>query len=90
MEEKDNLMSELQEKAIKARQAEKVFKDILNEFIVKAIEISNESKILRTREVKEFVENIAPNKSWDGSNKWSLYHKNLGKLISEQYLNGRN
>ena len=37
MEKKDNLMSELQEKAIKARQAEKVFKDILNEFIVKAI-----------------------------------------------------
>ena len=90
MEEKDNLMSELQEKAIKARQAEKHFKDILDEITIKAVKISNESKILRTREVKEFVENIAPNKSWDGSNKWSLYHKNLGKLISEQYLNGRN
>jgi hypothetical protein len=90
MEEKDNLMSELQEKAIKARQAEKYFKDILNELTIKTTKISNESKILRTREVKEFVENIAPNKSWDGSNKWSLYHKNLGKLISEQYLNGRN
>ena len=90
MEEKDNLMSELQEKAIKARQAEKHFKDILNEITIKTTKISNESKILRTREVKEFVENIAPNKSWDGSNKWSLYHKNLGKMISEQYLNGRN
>ena len=90
MEEKDNLMSELQEKAIKARQAEKHFKDILDEITIKAVKISNESKILRTREVKEFVENIAPNKSWDGSNKWSMYHKNLGKLISEQYLNGRN
>ncbi len=64
MEEKDNLMSELQEKAIKARQAEKYFKDILNELTIKATKISNESKILRTREIKEFVENFVMEAIW--------------------------
>tara|TARA_Y100000310_G_scaffold159924_1_gene159611 strand:+ start:1669 stop:1866 length:198 start_codon:yes stop_codon:yes gene_type:complete len=64
MEEKDNLMSELQEKAIKARQAEKYFKDILNELTIKATKISNESKILRTREIKEFVENFVLEAIW--------------------------
>ena len=64
MEEKDNLMSELQEKAIKAREAEKVFKDILNELTIKTTKISNESKILRTREIKEFVENFVLEAIW--------------------------
>ena len=64
MEEKDNLMSELQEKAIKARQAEKYFKDILNELTIKTTKISNESKILRTREIKEFVENFVLEAIW--------------------------
>jgi len=90
MEEKDNFMAKLQEKAIKARQAEKHFKDILDEITIKVVKISNESKILRTREEKEFIENIGPKKSWNGSNKWDLCHKNLGKLISEKYWNERN